>query len=473
MIKRTILLLWLVTTLTVTARGSQNEIHILATNDMHATIDLFPQLAALVDSLRAKDPNMLVLSSGDSHTGNPLNDKYEIPGYPVVALMNQIGFNATALGNHEIDTRTLPQLIALSNFSYVSANIFPADSLGIKTVPYKMLDVAGLKVGIIGAVQLRSKNGIPSTHPDNLSGIKFQAATDVIGQYEWVSKQCDVTIMLSHLGYEEDLKLTQMFPWFDLIIGGHSHIQLPPDEIRNNTLIVQSKQKLGSVAYITLTLDSGKVVGKHVEYIDMKGYPKKSKLVDAMVRHFSGDSKFQRVVAIAETPFETTEELGVMICDALKAELYADIALQNPGGVRIDSHPAGDFTMLDVLEMDPFDDNVVVLDLTGDELMELMLSYSHGDLERIPYTRGIVCELTLDPADDTKVKTVRLLTPDGQKLNMKKKYRVATNSYIPAMGNIPEGSARTLNIQTNDLIIRHLEKRHTLNYKGERCQILK
>ena len=77
--------------------AQRREVHILSVNDMHATIDVFPQLAALIDSLRTADPSLLVFSAGDNRTGNPLNDKYEIPAYPMVALMNQGGFNASTL----------------------------------------------------------------------------------------------------------------------------------------------------------------------------------------------------------------------------------------------------------------------------------------------------------------------------------------------------------------------------------------
>ena len=132
---RKLILLWLATALTIVGYAKKRDIHILSVNDMHATIELFPQLAALADSLRTEDPGLLVFSAGDNRTGNPLNDKYEIPAYPMVALMNQVGFNGSALGNHEFDVHSLSRLVGLSNFRYLCANIFPSDSVNIKTVP--------------------------------------------------------------------------------------------------------------------------------------------------------------------------------------------------------------------------------------------------------------------------------------------------------------------------------------------------
>lgn len=452
--------------ITSTVLGQKKEVHILAVNDMHAQLDVFPQLAALIDSLRAEDPSLLVFSAGDNRTGNPVNDKYRIPAYPMVALMNLTGFNGSALGNHEFDVHSLSRLIGLSSFRYICANIFPDDTTNIKTVPCQVFDVEGLKVGVIGAIQLSPK-GIPSTHPDNIRGIRFKPAEEVIPQYEWLSKECDVTILLSHLGYPDDIKIAETTPWLDLIIGGHTHTQLKGDEIKNGILITQNKNKFGRVTYITLTVDSGKVVNKKAEYIDVKAFSKRSGLVDAMIAHFNDNPEFRRVLAIAETPFETREEIGNMICDAFMDGTHSEIAIENPGGVRVESHPAGDISILDVLAIDPFDNNAVVLELTGEEIVRMMLTYCHNTLFSFPFVGGMQCEITLDETNPKKIKSVRLLTPDGKKMNMKKKkYRVATNNYITATSEIPEGSARVLNVPTTDLIMRYLQKKRTVNYKG-------
>ena len=254
-------ILWLTLLLTLTAHGEKRDIHILEVNDMHATIGTFPQLAALIDSLRTADPALLVFSAGDNRTGNPLNDKYVIPAYPMVALMNITGFNASTLGNHEFDAHSLARLTGLSNFRYICANVFPDDSTGIRLVPCQIFDVEGLKVGVIGAIQL-SPQGIPSTHPDNLKGIHFKPAVEVLPQYEWLSKTCDATILLSHLGYPDDIEMANSFPWLDLIIGGHTHTQLKGDEVHNGILVTQNKNKFGKVTYITLTVEDGKVTDK-------------------------------------------------------------------------------------------------------------------------------------------------------------------------------------------------------------------
>ena len=456
---------WLALMLAMVVYAEKREIHILAANDMHAQIEVFPQLAALADSLRTIDPSLLILSAGDNRTGNPINDKYILQAYPMVAMMNQVGFNGSALGNHEFDALSLRRLIGLSNFRYICANAFPSDSSGLKIVPCQVFDVEGLKVGVIGCIQLNPK-GIPSTHPDNLKGISFKPAEEVIPQYEYLSKECDATILLSHLGYPDDIKMAEKFPWLDLIIGGHTHTQLNGNEVKNGVLITQNRNKLHRVTYITLTVEDGKVVDKKAEYIDVRKYPKTVKVVEEMARFYNDNPTLRRILAIADTPFETREELGCMMCDAFMEETGAEIGIVNPGGVRIESHPQGDITVRDVLEMDPFDNHAVVLELTGNEIVHMMLTYCHNTLHSFPYVGGITCEITLEEGFPEKIKCIKLLTLDGKKLNMKKKYKVVTNNYIPATSEIPEGSDHILNLETSDIIMQFLEKKKVVSYQG-------
>ena len=456
---------WLALMLAVIIYAEKREIHILAANDMHAQIEVFPQLAALADSLRTIDPSLLIFSAGDNRTGNPINDKYILQGYPMVALMNQVGFNGSALGNHEFDALSLKRLIGLSNFRYICANAFPSDSSGIKIVPCQVFDVEGLKVGVIGCIQLNPK-GIPSTHPDNLNGISFKPAEEIIPQYEYLSKECDATILLSHLGYPDDIKMAEQFPWLDLIIGGHTHTQLNGNEVKNGVLITQNRNKLHRVTYITLTVEDGKVVDKKAEYIDVRKYPKTVKVVEEMARFYNDNPTLRRILAIADTPFEAREELGCMMCDAFMEATGAEIGIVNPGGVRIESHPQGDITVRDVLEMDPFDNHAVVLELTGNEIAHMMLTYCHNTLYSLPYVGGITCEITLEEQFPEKIKCIKLLTLDGKKLNMKKKYKVVTNNYIPATSEIPEGSDHILNLETSDIIMQFLEKKKVVSYQG-------
>lgn len=452
--------------LVLAAFGQKREVHILAANDMHATIDAMPKVAAIADSLRALFPSLLILSAGDNRTGNPINDMYVPSGYPMVALMNQIGFHASAIGNHDYDMNSLPKLIGLSNFRYLCANMTAADSTGIRTVPCQVFDVEGLKVGIIGLTQV-SHLGHPDTHPDNLSGLTFERPVEAVGRYEWLSRECDVTILLSHIGFKEDTVMAATYPWLDLIVGGHSHTQLKDGEVRHGVLITQNHNKLPMVTHITLTVDGGRVTEKHAEYIDVKHYGRQNPLVADMVKAFSSNPAFKRVLAQATAPFSGVYELGSMMCDAMKEETGADVALQNFKGVRLDSLSAGDITVHDVLAMDPFCNSAYELTLTGKELYSLIERYCRKDIFHFPHLAGLRAELTIDRYDPTVIKKIKLMDANGRKLDMKKTYRLVTNSYVAAAcRGYGYTEFKRLNIETATMIMNYLEKQGSVNYQG-------
>ena len=460
-------LLGLVLSVVCSAYGQKQEVHILAVNDMHATIEAFPKLAAIADSLRKLYPSLLVLSAGDNRTGNPLNDMYEVSSYPMVSLMNQVGFNATAVGNHEFDVKSLAPLMGYSNFSYICANMFPSPETGLNIVPTKVFDVNGIKVGIIGVIQVNSM-GRPDTHPENVEGIRFTQPENVVGQYQALSKNWDVKILLSHIGYQEDLEMAERFPWFDLIIGGHSHTQLTAEEpLHNGVLITQNKNRLPMVTHISLTLEKGKVTKKKAEYIEVKKFPNENKLVAAMVDHFSDDPFFKRVVAQAEEPFKIKDQMTYMLCDALLTEGQGDICIMNNGGTRIDSLSAGDITVHDILAMDPFYNEAVTSLVTGEDILNIITTYCRGSLYHLPRVAGILCEAIVDKDDPNKdrLKSIKLKTLDGQDFDIHRTYKLVTSSYMATVcKQYFNSSTHSLNILTSDMLTQFLEKKGIVNY---------
>lgn len=100
---------------------------ILAVNDMHAAIDNLPRFAFMVDSLRYIYPDMLLISGGDNQTGGPVNDQFNQKGYPMIALMNAVGFDFSVVGNHEFDKSQdgFATLIDSASFDFICANAIP------------------------------------------------------------------------------------------------------------------------------------------------------------------------------------------------------------------------------------------------------------------------------------------------------------------------------------------------------------
>lgn len=443
-------------------------VRILSTNDMHSAIEKMPKLAAIVDSLRAIDPGLLVLSAGDNRTGNPYNDLYEPVSYPMISFMNFIGFDASALGNHEYDSKIdgLAKMTALSNFRYIAANITCPEETGIKVVPYQVFDVNGVKVGVLGITQVGTL-GIPDTHPDNVKGLSFKRPEEVIPQYEWLAEDCDVNVLLTHIGYENDVELAKQFPYYDLIVSSHTHTQLEGGELHNGVLITQNGYQLPRVALTTLEVEDGEVVSKKTENIYLDRFTGHNEVADAMLAHFKSSPEMEREVGRLASSISTYDALGVMMCDAWRSELGCDIAIENYGGVRYDVFPAGPITVKDILNLDPFMNTAVVMTLTGKELSDMLMACFKADRNRFPITSGCTAVVTYKDATKAEIKKLELFTTDGKKLDMKKKYRVMTNNYVASICDSPrqdQGERGT--DTTSSIIIRWLEKMGTVDYQG-------
>ena len=472
--KKNILLSLLVFVALTLSAQERRELHILSINDPHAAMEQFPRLGFVADSLRTLYPDLLILSAGDNRSGDPINDMFEIPAYPVVALMNQIGFHATVIGNHEYDSNQdgLARLINLSTFSTLCANMEPDPKWKMHVKPYQVFDCGGISVGVIGITALGSM-GIPESHPARLTDIKFMDPLETIRKYQFLREKCDVILLLSHLGFETDVKFSAELPWVDIIIGGHSHTQLDGGEMHNGILITQNGKSIPYATHSTLVLQGGKIVEKKAERIAVKGMPGENKTVAELVRYFSENPVFKRVLAVAETPFENREELGCMVCDAYLAETGADISYQNAGGVRIENHPAGDMTMGDVMKMDPFQNDLVELHVTGKELAEMLISCYDNDKQRFPYVSGITCDIVIDPATQ-KIKKLTLNGKDGKKLNLKKTYHVVGNSYSVVVSPTNRADqGRSMGITTPDVIKNYLEHQGRVSFQGRRCLNIK
>ena len=388
------------------------NVHILSANDMHAKLDNMPMLSAIVDSLRAIDPYTLVLSAGDNRTGDAVNDLYSIPTYPMTSCMNFIGFDASAFGNHEFDNRQegLSTVLATSNFPYICANFSCDPSLNIHPVPYVIFDVAGVKVGILGVVQLGT-HGLPDAHPDYMKGMTFTPVEETIEKYKWLRDKVDVFVLLSHIGYEDDVVMAAKYPFFDAIVGGHSHTQLKGGELHNGVLVTQNVNKLKRVTYTTIQVVDGKVVGKEAKNIEVEGYPKKN-------------------------------------------------------DVRYETKEAGPFTVDDVLRLDPFGNSCVEMMLTGEEFKQLFLSCAGNDYN-FPYVAGVTCEITMDKNNPEAIKDIKMFTPDGKKLNPKKKYKVVTNSYVAAICDSPrQDQGHDIGMVCSDMLMKFLEDQKTVDYRG-------
>jgi 5'-nucleotidase / UDP-sugar diphosphatase len=461
----------------ITVSQSDKQAVILAVNDMHASIDNFPKLAYIVDSLRAIYPDMLLVAAGDNQTGNPVNDQYPEKGLPMIDLMNATGFNLSAVGNHEFDSRPagFSNLTRKANFAFICANLSLDKSNNIKVFPYKIITLPnGLKLAFLGLLQI-NQNGIPDSHPDNVKGVTFRSPYDTAPEYLYLKDQSDIFIALTHIGFENDVKLAETMPaGLDLIIGGHSHTRVEKEQIHNGVMITQAENKLKYGTLIKLTRKSDGTLQRSMELIDIRNSKKEKPAIRAIVDKYNDNPVLKEVISTANDDFSSYEELGYFMADAQRDAAKADIALVNPGGVRIDRLAKGPISIMNVYQLDPFGNELVVTKLTGNEIHALLLAAFPIDDKLPVYPSGIRTKLKLDASGN--LADVAILTENGAPIDMNRIYTVAMNNYMTQVYKYKHTDpGQSLFTATADATITYLRKNQNVkSYRGEkRVQINK
>ena len=442
----------------------EQKIYIVSTNDMHANIDNFPQMAALIDSLRTAHPGLLVFGAGDNRSGNPINDRYAEPCKPMYELMNAAGFNLSTFGNHEWDggPLALRNVLNWANFPFVCANVTFDDSLRMRNVyPYTIFTVDALKIGIIGGIQL-GENGLPDFHPKNANGSHFVPLNEVLQQNIDELHDCNAIFLLSHCGYEEDREIAEQFPELDAIFGGHSHTRVAEKQLVNNVMITQAEAKVKFVTLSTFTFKDGKLVDKDMQLLSIKDFPKRDAKVQAMVDQYNSNEYFRTVVTNNMTPIESYESLGCLMTDAFRYTTGADMSFQNPGGVRFDTLSARPVTLKDIFALDPFDNEIIAFTLSGQEIINLMKSCFTTDGGPI-YCSG--CTYKYKVNDEGEMTDIEVTLENGKPLDLNAKYNIVMNSYMSSVFDYEhEDEGRSTFRSSNELMLEYLANHPEIDY---------
>lgn len=253
--------------------GAQKKIVILSTNDTHSRIEPIPEndrnyggmggvvaREAFIDEIRKQNQNVLLFDAGDFVQGTPYFNLFH--GRVEAQAMNLMKYDAGTLGNHEFDygLDTLKMIVKKLNFPILNCNYDFSDTVLKDDIkPYVILKRFGLKIGVLGV----------GVDPEGLiqknkyEGMVFKPAISSVNFYAKIlkdSKKCDLVVCLSHLGYNEDIKLAEQSKNVDVIIGGHSHTYMEKPDMRTNldgkeVLIFQTGKSGAYVNKIEVELD--------------------------------------------------------------------------------------------------------------------------------------------------------------------------------------------------------------------------
>ncbi len=240
---RKTVVLYMLLLFTAVGAYAQKHLEVLHTNDTHSCIlPLNPNLAdtavagrggflrrvAMIKEERAKNPDLLLIDSGDFSQGSPFYTMFK--GDVEVGLMNLMGYDAVTIGNHEFDfgLENMARIFKMAKFPVVCANYdFTGTCVEGLVKPYVIIKRNGLKIGLFGLspqleglVDLSKCKGVTYLDP-------IEVGNRVAAELKH-DKKCDVVICVSHLGWLRpdemgDQKVLASSNDIDLVLGGHSH----------------------------------------------------------------------------------------------------------------------------------------------------------------------------------------------------------------------------------------------------------
>lgn len=449
---------------TVPRAAAEERIVIFHLNDVHGKIDNLAKVADIVANERRSGAEVLFVSAGDNFTGNPVIDQFDPPGEPILQLYNHLGLNLMCIGNHEFDYGFdgLCRFAAQAKFPMLSANIDVPAGRFPQLKPSLVLTTAqGTRIAVFGLIQIEPGLDIPATHPDKVKGLRFGDPLVKAREFKSLRQGNQILLALTHIGYDQDLKLAEQMPELDLIIGGHSHTRVNPAETVNGVLIAQAGSDIRHLGRVELLLRNGRLVEKKGGLIDVRTHQGESAEVRAMIETFNNNPAFARV--FIEAPFEITgkDALGSLMADAVCRVHGTDIAFQNNGGIRMGRLPKK-ITFKDVYTLDPFNNQVVEFTLSAEELRGLIRSSlgRHGSIDL--QVAGMQYLVRVDA--DQQVKEIVLQDLGGRPLPESRSYKVGVSSYIASSYKFShQDPGRALGSTTAEALIRFLESRPDLS----------
>ena len=231
----------------------QKQLVVLHTNDTHSCI--MPQKETLSDTVlagrggflrrvamvkeeRLKNPDLLLFDSGDFSQGSSYYTMFK--GDVEVGLMNEMGYDAATIGNHEFDfgLDNMARLFKKANFPIVCSNYDFADT-ELKDIvkPYITLKRQGIKIGVF-ALCPEMKGLVAQANYGPLRYLNpMEVAQQMVDQLRGREK-CDLIICISHLGWSSgahsDEHVIESTTGIDLVLGGHTHTYMKKLEYVND-----------------------------------------------------------------------------------------------------------------------------------------------------------------------------------------------------------------------------------------------
>ncbi len=438
------------------------------------------RIATAVRAVRAEGAQNLLLDSGDTIQGSPMQAVAfrgsPSAGDPTVRAMNVLHYDAMAVGNHEFDfgTARLEESRRQARFPFLSANIVREDGKPAFE-PYLIRTVAGIRIGILG---LTTKNVPGWEPPANIRGLRFLDTVETARRFVPILRdreKCDVVIVLAHQGFEKDLvtgedlktgdenqawEIATSVSGIDLLLTGHTHTAIAPQRL-GSTWISQPGRFGNTLTRFDLSLVKKgprwtivSIAGRNLPMKDVAADPEIA--ATAETEHAAAMRELAVAVATLASPVNVrdarTADNGLLdwLHDVQRQRGKADLSFASLLPGSLPPWAAGPLTARQIWSFYPYENALVTVRATGRQVHEALedaarcvsgIEMQNGQAawKRNPRVWGYNCdsmsgaEYALDPTRP-EGKRVLFLRRNGRDVSDDETFTVAINSYRASGG---------------------------------------
>ena len=378
-------------------------------NDLHGRIlDTLAQpgideLTTFLENAKETDDHVVLLSSGDMWQGSAESNLTR--GKLVTDWMNTLDFQAMALGNHEFDwgEEYIAQNTKLAEFPFLAINVFDSETRerAEYCAPSVLVECSGVQIGIIGAIG----DHLSSISPDMTHGIYFEtgnALSELVKAESLALREqgADFVVYLLHDGTTAaqdagalhsyyDLSLSDGY--VDLVFEGHSHQQYIFEDPFGVTHLQNGGDNTGGLSHAEISIHAidGTVTLRETELVTVDAYGEleDSPVIEKLLKRY--EKEIAPAVAVVgnleksvpgDVLRQTVADLYYMEGLLRWGEEYdivlggGYISIRNPGYLS-----KGEITYAELLELFPFDNELVLCAIRGQDLKERFLETDNRD----------------------------------------------------------------------------------------------
>jgi|BioPla2DNA2_1021312.scaffolds.fasta_scaffold11713_3 5'-nucleotidase/UDP-sugar diphosphatase len=468
--------------------AEMKELILMHSNDLHGDflaeeldeglLGGISMLSGYVNTVRNECENAVYCIAGDMLQGSIIDSEFK--GLSTIEIMNLLGPDVASIGNHEVDYG-LAHLLFLercARFPIVCANLFIKNPYTRLFQPHVILEKDGMRIMFIGIITSEIMHGMSK---DVLSSfVDVEDAAREVGKIcnAWRTTDIDLTVLLTHIGFEEDKKLAELLDpdWgVDLIIGGHTHTILEQPEMVNGILIAQAGVGTSQIGRfdLTINMDKNSIADYKWQLIPIESSvcPHDKEMM-ATIRRFKDktDKKYNRIICTLARSLTHPDryqetELGNLLSEVLREALEVDIALLGSGSIRKESVPAV-LTYGELIELFPYDDKMYRLKATGAQFKRMVAYTLRDEMLQGVHTEFYQYSADLRITFDKATKSFTRFDFRGEPMRDDTVYTVALQEFhlsnfehcfgFPVKELTVNGRSRILATSVHDVLIEHL-----------------